>query len=163
MTKSERLKIELDQPESGWLRVELAFGDQKYSFFPSHVPYDSVTELANALLKILDGYDKALVHWNDEPVEHEFVFEPEGNQIDFRAYIINERTFGKEREQVFRFSGNTNDVVWPFWKALRDLESRQSKEEYEKQWREPFPEREMLELTNRVKELRSNDGTSKAV
>jgi hypothetical protein len=34
------------------------------------------------------------------------------------------------------------------------MESKQSRREYEKQWREPFPEREMIDLTKRVKELR---------
>src|SRR5215475_8826736 len=89
MTKSVKLKVGLDHPESGWLRVELAFGDQQYCFYPSHVPYDSVTELVNALLKTLDGYDKAVVRWNDEPVKHEFVFEPKGKQIDFRYDPFN--------------------------------------------------------------------------
>lgn len=155
MTKSQRLKVDLDRPENGWLIVELASGDQQYSFHPSYIPYDSITELVNALLKTLDGYDKAIVRWNDEPVEHEFAFEPKGDQVDFRAYIINEMVFGKEQEQVFEFSGTTYEVVWPFWKALRDMESRQSRREYEKQWREPFPERGMVELTRRIKEMKS--------
>jgi hypothetical protein len=111
----------------------------------------------NALLKVLDGYDKAIVRWNDEPVEHEFVFEPKGNHVDFRVYLLKETLLGKEREQVFTFSASAYDAVWPFWKALRDMESRQSRETYEKQWRDPFPEREMVELTNRIKELKGND------
>ena len=163
MSKPQRLTIDLDRPESGWLRVELSFADQKYSFYPSHVPYDSICELVNALLKTLDGYDKAVVRWNDEPVEHEFVFEPGGGHVDFRVYLINDTVVGKEREQVFMFNGSTQDVVWPFWKALRDMESRQSKKEYEKQWRESFPEREMVELTRRVKELKRKAGSDKAV
>jgi hypothetical protein len=163
MTKSEKLKVDLDHPESGWLRVELAFGDQQYFFYPSHAPYDSVTELVNALLKTLDGYDKAVVRWNDEPVKHEFVFEPKGKQIDFRVYIINEITDRKDREQVFTFNGSRYDVIWPFWKALRDMESRQGKEEYEEQWRDPFPEREMAELTRRVKEMKGHVGKSETV
>lgn len=139
---------------SGWLKVELSSGDQNYSFFPSHVPYDSISELVDALLKILDGNDKAVVRWNDEPVEHEFVFEPKGDQVDFRVYLINETIVGNAREQVFTFSESSPEMVWRFWKALRDMESKQSHEEYEKQWREPFPAWEMAELTRRVKELR---------
>ena len=163
MSESQRLRIDIDRPESGWLKVEMNSGDQKYGFYPSHVPYDSVSELVNALLKILDAYDKAMVRWNDEPVEHEFVFEPKNNQVDFRAYLMTESVSGRCREQVFMFSGSAYDVVWPFWKALRDMESRQSKEEYEKQWREPFPEREMIELTKRIKEMKQSASGSKAV
>jgi hypothetical protein len=43
------------------------------------------------------------------------------------------------------------------------MESKQSKEEYETEWREPFPEREMVELTKRVKELKRKVGSDKAV
>jgi hypothetical protein len=43
------------------------------------------------------------------------------------------------------------------------MESRQGKEEYEEQWRDPFPEREMAELTRRVKEMKGHVCKSKAV
>lgn len=154
MSKLQRLRIDLDRPVSGWLKVELGSGDQNYIFYPSHVPYDSIRELVDALLKILDGDDKAIVRWNDEPVEHEFVFEPKGDQVDFRVYLINLAVIAKERVQVFLFNDAIQNVVGQFWKALRAMESRQSYEEYEKQWREPFPVREMTELTKRVKELK---------
>jgi hypothetical protein len=162
-SKSQKLRINLDCPESGWLGVELTFGDHKYSFYPSHVPYDSISDLVIALIKTLDRYDKAIVRWNDEPVEHEFVFEPKGNQVDFRVYLVKKTLFEKEHEQVFMFTGATYDVVWPFWKALRDMQSRQSMQEYEKQWREPFPVDQMVELTKRIKELKSGSGKDKAV
>jgi hypothetical protein len=135
MDETQRLKINLGRPEDGWLSAELNLGDQVYKFNPSYVPYDSINELVNALLKILDGYDKAIVRWNDEPVEHELVFETKDGQMDLRVYLINETVIGKQPEEVFNFSGSAYEVIWPFWKALRDMESRQSREEYEKHWR----------------------------
>ena len=162
MSKSHRLELVLDRPESGWLRVELSFGEQKYSFCPSYTPYDSISELVYALLKILQGYDETVVRWNDEPVEHEFVFELRGEQVGFRVYLINETVIGKVREQVFMFSGTKYEVIWPIWKAIRDMQSRQSLEEYEREWR-PFPKREMNELTKRVKEMKEIRSRNKAV
>lgn len=149
-----KMKVCLGPPESGWLRVELSLDDQVYKFHPSYVPYDSITELVSALLKILTGYDKAIVRWNDEPVEREFVFDVAGERIDFRVYLINETAIEKQREEVFSFSGSVYEVIRPFWKALRDMESMQSLEEYEKQWHRPFPEREIMELTKRVKKMK---------
>jgi hypothetical protein len=156
LRNDHRLRINLNRPTNGWLEVELMCGDQLYGFVPSHVPYDSVGELANALLGTLDGYEKTIVHWNDEPVEHEFVFALSNNRLDFRVNKINETIQGKVMEQVFSFCGSIYDVTWPFWKALREMESRLSKEEYERQWREPFPSREMAELGNRIRKLRQN-------
>jgi hypothetical protein len=120
------------------------------------VPYDSISELANALLGTLDGYKRNIVHWNDEPVEHEFVFALSNSNVDFTVYRIREVIEGKVRDQVFSFSGSIYDVIWPFWKALREMESRLSKEEYERQWREPFPARETAELGKRIRKLKQN-------
>ena len=155
MSKVQKLTIHIDRPEHGWTSVDLSVGDQRYSFYPSHVPHDSITDLVNALRSLLDGYDRVTVRWNDEPVEHEFVFEQkEGTVSLFVSIFLYDRAVaGVVPEQVLRFSGSVKDVVWPFWKALRDMQSRQSREEYEKHWR-TFPEREMTELTKRVKELK---------
>ena len=142
----------------------MSVGEQHYQFFPSHVPYDSVSELVNALLEILAGYPKAIVRWNDEPVEHEFVFMSEGERVNFTVYeIIDSVVAGKVRDERFAFSGSRYDVLHPFWKGLREMQSKQSLEEYERQWREPFPERDMLELMQRMKELKLNGANTGAI
>lgn len=153
----QKLKVEVAAPKHGWTIITLSTSDNFYRFFPSHVPYDSINELTNALLKILDGFPEAIVHWNDEPVEHEFMLMSESELINFKVYeIINSVITGKIRAERFSFCGTLYDVIRPFWKALRDMQSKQSPEEYEKQWREPFPLREMIELTRRVKEIKLN-------
>jgi hypothetical protein len=154
---NQKLKVQFDAPEAGWTTVMLSAGERHYQFFPSHVPYDSFSGLVNALLKILDGSPEAIVRWNDEPVEHEFLFASEGERVNFKAYeIIDSVVAGRVREEKFAFCGARYDVLRPFWKGLRDMQSRQSLEEYERQWCEPFPEREMVELTRRMKEIKSS-------
>jgi hypothetical protein len=163
MRNSSKLKVEFNGPEHGWLTVMLSLTQQEYQFFPSHVPYDSISELVNALLKVVLGYSDTIVHWNDEPVEHEFGFSLEGERVHFRAYKIStSRTAHQVREEVFSFSGSPYQVVWPFWKALRDMKSHQSHEEYVKQWRAPFLEREMAELTEKLKLLKVSGTASEA-
>jgi hypothetical protein len=136
MVNSHKLTVEFDGPQAGWLTVKLDAEDQGYEFWPSHVPYDSISELVNALLNILDNRKNAVVHWNDEPVEH----------------LLH----GAIPEEVFCFNGTLYEVIRPFWKALRDMETRQSYAEYEKQWREPFPEHEMDDLTKRMNAFRND-------
>ncbi|MBA3715504.1 MAG: hypothetical protein H0W76_24110 [Pyrinomonadaceae bacterium] len=159
----QKLKIDFDAPEAGWTRVTLSAGEHDYQFVPSHVPYDSVTELVRALLKILDNYPEAIVHWNDEPVQHEFVFVSNGGQVDFRVYEIIDSVVGRRRDEKFTFGGSRYEVLRPFWKGLRDMQSRQNLEEYERQWREPFPECEMVELTRRMKEMKLNGSGVRSV
>ncbi|MBA3321721.1 MAG: hypothetical protein H0T45_09805 [Pyrinomonadaceae bacterium] len=152
MPDTGNLKVEFNGPEHGWLTVTLSAREKEYGFMPSHAPYDSINELVSALLKVVDGYTNAVVRWNDEPVEHEFLFDVESEQVDFKVYkIIQSSVAGRTREKAFAFNGSLYKVVRPFWKALRDMESKQSLAEYERQWREPFPEREMRELTQKIK------------
>jgi deoxyribodipyrimidine photolyase len=159
MTDLRKLKVNLGQPEHGWLNVELSVGDRTYSFYPSYTPYDSIGELVEALLTILDGRDKAAVRWNDEPTEHEFIFKSKGNRANLRVYLIRVASTIKtqakrEPELVFAFDGSVYEVIRPFWKAIRDLQSRQSLDEYRERWGRPFPQVEAEELTERIKELR---------
>jgi len=164
MSDDSKLKVEIDPPEDGWTMVTLSAGDRYYRFVPSHVPYDSIRELVEALLKIMDGYLEAVVRWNDEPVEHQFVFMSEGEQVNFRVYeIIDSVVAGKVRDEKFGYGGSRYDVLRPCWKGLREMQSRQSREEYERRWREPFPEREMIELTRKLKEIKLDGAGGGAV
>jgi hypothetical protein len=152
MSSDAKLKAEFAAPVSGSTKVSLSDGNNHYQFFPSYTPYDSFTELANALLAVLDGNHKAVVRWNDEPVEHKFVFTTEGERVSFKVYeVINSVVAGKVDQERFGFEGTRREVLRPFWKGLRDMQSRQDPKEYEKQWHSPFPEREILELKHRVK------------
>lgn len=157
MNSDAQLKVELAPPELGGTIVTLEAGDNFYQFVPSYVPYDSFGELVHALLGILDGYDETIVRWNDEPLEHKFVFRQQNAQVVFNVYaVINSVVSGKVDEELFSFSSRVYEVLRPFWKALRDMQARQTIEEYEKQWRWRFPEREMLELTRKLKNLKNN-------
>jgi hypothetical protein len=159
-----KLNIEIDPPEAGWTMVTLSAGERYYRFVPSHVPYDSVRELVEALLKILDGYLEAIVRWNDEPVEHQFVFISEGERVNLKVYeILDSVVSGRVLDEKFAHGGSRYDVLRAFWKGLREMQSKQSLEEYERQWCERFPEREMVELTRRIKEPKLNNSGVGAV
>jgi len=45
----------------------MSVDDEQFMLVPSHVPYDSIAELAAALNKILEGYSEAVVRWNEGP------------------------------------------------------------------------------------------------
>lgn len=157
MISDARLKVEFDSPENGWTTVKLSAGDSCYQFFPSYIPYDSFSELVDSLLKILDGYSEAVVRWNDEPVEHRFVFTSEADTVTFKVYeVIDSAVTGKTADEKFAFRDFGYKILRPFWRALRHMQMRQDLNEYEKQWGRPFPVREMFELTGRIKATKNN-------
>ena len=154
VNRSERFTIKLDDLADGWLTVRLKEGNQEYTFFPSHVPYDSIRELADGLGNLLSGYTQAKTRWNDEPAEHEFLFDKADNELSFRVMLLNETRLGKQPEEVFATQGTLYGIIRPFWVTLRDLETRYPAEEYQHRWREPFPVNEMRLLTTQFEKLK---------
>lgn len=152
MANAQKLKVHIKPPEHGWIAIILNHGDASYQFFPSHIPHDSITELVNALLLVIDGVE-ACVRWNDEPLEHEFQFTPNSDEtVKFQVVRLDSQPHaGPVPASVFLFTAPARDIVWVFWKALRDMESRQTHDEYLLRWGEPFPERCLQELTRRLK------------
>lgn len=151
MGGTESLRVYLDAPSAGWTCVTLEHGTSTLRLVPSHVPYDSISDLVDALLSVLERRD-AVVRWNDEPVEHEFHFAP--GQFDDAALRVfrldGQPHAAAERVLVFQFVGNHQAIVRAFWRALRDMESRQTREEYAQRWGQSFPERGLTELTRRL-------------
>jgi hypothetical protein len=150
-----RFRAAFDGPEAGWLTVALEAPGQRYEFSPSHVPYDSVSLLASGMLAVLEGRE-AVVPWNDEPAVHEFHLSGSASAVHLTVFAVHARAHSQvERTAVFSLQGTADDVLLPLWRALRELQSRFSPEEYHRRWREPFPAAEVTELGRRLRTARS--------
>ena len=101
----------------------------------SYTPNDFLREL---LLALLGGSSDAVA--NCEPERYVCSFLHQADCVTFR--ITEQRT----GNVVFTFSGTREEVVVPFWRALRRLET----EFVPDQWRRPFPSRELAALTSAV-------------
>ena len=154
MSENSKLKIEIEAPKHGWTHVKVDSKNNLYEFFPSDVPIDSIGELVKAMLEILNGNNQSKVYWNDEPVEHQFFFTIEKEFCVFKVYEVFESINGSNLEEKFSFKGTKYEVLRPFWKALCDMKSKQSLEEYEKHWGNSFPTNEMFEIKEKLKSLK---------
>jgi hypothetical protein len=154
MAAERKLKVSFDEPERGWIAITMIADDGRFMLVPSHVPYDSVAELAQALNKILEGYSEAVVRWNEEPAEYEFVFRVSEGHLNLDVYEVTTAQGGIRRNSVFNFIGPRDQSLIAFWRALRELQGRWDPSEYERRWKEPFPTREMEVLTQGMKALK---------
>jgi hypothetical protein len=154
MAAERKLKVSFDEPEHGWIAITMTADDERFMLVPSHVPYDSITELVTALNKILEGYSEATVRWNEEPAEYEFVFRVSEGHLNLDVCEVTMVQGGIRRNSVFSFIGPRDQSLIAFWRALRELQGRYDPAEYERRWEEPFPTREMEVLTQRMKALK---------
>ena len=155
MSDGGRLEVSFDGPLHGWLAISFCSGEKTFQLSVEHVPFDVVTELADGLHDLLCGHPSAVARGNDGPIEYQFVFEREGALAKFEVVVSYEKLAGKTRETLFVFSDDLYQLARPFWKALRDLETRLPMTEYDAQWREAFPVREMSLLTEKIREKKN--------
>ena len=148
------LKVRLGTAASGWLQVELSMGSQLVSANASYAPRDSVSDLAVALLDLVsvDAASVRVVTLALEPRELDLVF---ARQEELITLTVSERVdhrHGIGVQKRLEVSGSVGSVLVPFWRALRDLESRQQREAYESNWRHPFPNEALAALSAKLKQ-----------
>ena len=141
------IKINFGKPEYGWLPVTLVTKDYNLDMDVSDVPVDPVQLLIDALSKALSGVDGE-VWWHLEPNGYYFTFGLKEN--DYCLTIDSAHvSFEKEiRYSEFTMSGSLEDIILPFWRALREFESHGYSDPA---WPD-FPKSEMIRLTELIEE-----------
>ena len=139
------------------MSLGLEAGAESLSTVASHEPYDSLRDLIEALCAALaeEGASRFSVRWNCEPDELDFHLMTEGQRAQFIAVHYTDHHRRPEASRIlFSLHGSKLDLCVPFWKALRDLHRRISTDEFTKNWRREFPQREMQRLTKIIRKVR---------
>jgi hypothetical protein len=148
---SEKLRVVFNSPQCGWMSFELSAGEQSLTDAVCYTPYDSLTDLIRALSRLLADDTELTVKWAYNPDEVDFNFKARGDEaeLEVRWYKNHLRIEGTG-ERVFFWQGSRLDLCHPFWKALRDIQSDTEVDEFTRNWRREFPEREMKQLTEDI-------------
>jgi hypothetical protein len=154
---NQKLSVSLESPQHGFMSLRLKSGGEEFVAVVSHTPYDSLRDLVEALANALDGDCDATVRWNGEPEEYDFKLSAKDNFVTLDViHYPDHRRLTETGSVVFSFRGSRPDVCLPFWEELRDLRTRIVQDEFGRQWRQEFPERELEELTERIKSLKED-------
>jgi hypothetical protein len=90
---------------------------------------------------------------NEEPVLSSWTFRRASHTVAFAIVTDAGRGRPLRNQQLLEQSGEPLPIVLPFWRALRELESRQQAQHFETQWRRPFPSVALEKLTMQVRKL----------
>ncbi len=114
-------KIEFEPPHHGWMPVKIVCENKEEYFDVSDVPVNPVSQLADVLDSVLTG-GWGEVWWHLEPAGYYLKLEADNGayrvQLD---YSVN--SMKQNREQVFEFKGNFEEIIVPIWRSLRKLQS----------------------------------------
>jgi hypothetical protein len=147
-----KLKVSFNSPQSGFMSIGLKTDGQSFVTAVSHQPHDSVRDLIKALLALLDGEERALVKWNQEPEEYDFELTRSGQEVQLKIirYPDHHRTEGAG-EQIFAHTDSLGNISHTFREALQRLHRDRRTDEYAKNWRREFPEAEYQQLQQRLR------------
>lgn len=144
---TEKLEVSFNSPQCGWMSVGFSVGQKEFHTTTAHAPHENaLTELLGILSELVDGVgalDKTL-KWNRDPEEFDFVFHrTDGGKtlleiIEYPTEDREERTGDK----VFSYEGDTREICAAFYETFQQLFVEREADEFEENWRQPFPVRE---------------------
>ena len=136
--------------------MSIGFNDGVNEFHTTtaHAPHESaLPELMRILTAIAvpDGANESILKWNRDPEEFDFRFLRDGENltIEIYQYPTDERD-AHERELVFSHQGTVTEILRAFGETFEQLYEDRDTDEFEFNWRQPFPYREFERFRNAV-------------
>lgn len=150
-----KLEVSFNSPQCGWMSVGFEDGEHEFHTTTAHAPHGAaLPELMQILTELMDAgnvENEYLLKWNRDPEEFDFRFLRNGVKLTLEIYQyptgIRE---SNERELVFSHEGTVGVVCSAFAKTFEQLYADRDTDEFEFNWRQPFPYREFEEFKKRI-------------
>ncbi|MEO8043110.1 MAG: hypothetical protein ABI646_10900 [Acidobacteriota bacterium] len=149
------LEVSFNSPQCGWMSIGFDDGVSEFHTTTAHAPHElALPELMGILSSLTDGrsvHSEYLLKWNRDPEEFDFRFVRDGVNVllEIYQYPTDERD-AAERELVFSHTGPVKDVVTSFAETFEQLYVDRETDEFEFNWRQPFPYKEFEEFKGRL-------------
>jgi hypothetical protein len=150
------LDVSFSEPADGWITLRLEAPGQEYADSFSHI-YPALEQLCGALCDLATGVAPRRVTFLLEPNELEVTFsstEDDRAALGADLYPDHRRHPGARSSRAFAFTDTRSRIILQFWRALRRLQTSLPPPEFERAWREPFPEVAMASLTDLVNHIK---------
>lgn len=152
---SEKLEVSLNSPQCGWMSIGFNDGDAEFHTTTAHAPHElALPELLRILTELAgtnSDEKEYLLKWNRDPEEFDFRFIRNGEDLtlDIYQFPTDERD-SAERELVFSHQGKVREVCDAFAATFEQLSADRETDEFEFNWRQPFPDREYQQFKAQI-------------
>ncbi len=149
------LEVSFNSPQCGWMSIGFSDEVSEFHTTTAHAPHKfALGELMRVLTALLDTsapQDEHILRWNRDPEEYDFRFLRDGKQVrlEIYQYPTDERE-PAERELVYSYTGEVLDVCRSFAATFEQLYLDRDTDEFEFNWRQPFPYEEFETFINRL-------------
>jgi hypothetical protein len=152
---SRNLEVSFNSPQCGWMSIGFTDGASEFHTTTAHAPHAfALAELLKILTALLDTaaeQDEYILRWNRDPEEYDFRFVRSGGGVllEIYQYPTDERD-PYEREMVYSYSGDVREVCRSFAATFEQLYLDRDTDEFEFNWRQPFPYEEFETFIKRL-------------
>ena len=150
-----KFEVSFNSPQCGWMSIGFDDGVSEFHTTTAHAPHEfALPELMKILTSLADGnspQNEYVLKWNRDPEEFDFRFVRNGADllIEIYQYPTDERDLA-ERELVFSHHGTVAEAIASFGETFEQLYEDRETDEFEFNWRQPFPYKEFEEFKGRV-------------
>ena len=153
---SNKLEVSFNSPQCGWMSIGFNDGENEFHTTTAHTPHEkALPELLEILSELLDensARNEYVLHWNRDPEEFDFRFVKTGAEMVLEIYQFpTEEREPIERALVYSHRGNVRDVCRSFYETFAQLYEDRETDEFEFNWRQPFPFEEFRKFETKVK------------
>lgn len=151
-----KLEVSFNSPQCGWMSIGFNDGENEFHTTTAHTPHEkALAEILKGLSNLLDrekAPDEFSIAWSRNPEEYKLFFATADETIFFQVveYPPSE-DLKYEGEIVFSYHGNLKDFCRSFYETFAQLYEDRETDEFEFNWRQPFPFEEFAEFERRVK------------
>jgi hypothetical protein len=144
--------VRFEMPRNGWMGIELNRQNEQFKMAASYLLYPHAPyQLIRCLSSVLGNKQDAGMIWYLEPDEYHFEFTRENNLTRFE---VNEPYASDTKVKThFAIEVPSFEMVLVFWRGLRCLQSQILDDEFQVGWKSPFPDKELDELTEQIREI----------
>lgn len=147
------LEVSFNSPQCGWMSIGFDDGVSEFHTTTAHAPHESALPELMRILTSLAGPDQTtnefVLKWNRDPEEFDFRFVRNADSllIEIYQYPTDDRQ-ANERELVFSHTGTVDEIVKAFGETFEQLYEDRDTDEFEFNWRQPFPYNEFEAFKN---------------
>jgi hypothetical protein len=147
------LEVSFNSPQCGWMSIGFDDGVTEFHTTTAHLPYETaLPDLMRILTELMSATGEPaerLLKWNRDPEELDLRFVREGDKLLLEIYEYpTEDRRDDERELVFTHVDSVRNVAAAFERTFDQLYADRETDEFEFNWRQPFPFAQYREFKN---------------
>ena len=154
-----KLEVSFNSPQCGWMSIGFDDGASEFHTTTAHTPHSrALSEILRGLSSLLAAQserDEFNISWSRNPESYKLFFSRAEEIVFFQ--VVEYPTFNhleSEGKIVFSSEANVKDFCQSFYETFAQLYEDRETDEFEFNWRQPFPFEEFENFKSKLKAAR---------